>query len=154
MRKFGLVGVTVALVAAVSGCVASSEAGFSVISADGFPEMVGTVVDFEVEDQRGSGCFFLETDEGALYWVIWPEGAEQAFVRPPKDYDSGSVKLADGTVIDIGDRIELVGQAQTRNELPDGDNPDSMWGAFAGFCFNAPVADDEVFRAAEAQPVE
>jgi hypothetical protein len=139
MRKFGLVGVTVALVAAVSGCVASSEAGFSVISADGFPEMVGetttvvgTVVDFEVEDQRGSGCFFLETDEGALYWV----------------------KLADGTVIDIGDRIELVGQAQTRNELPDGDNPDSMWGAFAGFCFNAPVADDEVFRAAEAQPVE
>ena len=150
----------VIVVSVFTGCGGTEGmAGNHPISADGFPPLEGqlatiegTIFDPDIDDELGSGCFFLKTDDARFYWVIWPEDSAQDFAEEDmRDYYSGYVKLPNGTAVNVGDRVELTGQAQTRRDLPQGDNSDSMWGALAGFCLGNDVDDEEIFRAGEAR---
>ena len=74
---------------------------------------------------------------------MWPPGA----IYESTDRDRSNIKLADNTRIHSGDRIDVVGELITRSGLPQGGNPDSAWGSFAGFCLGGDKEDAEILRA-------
>ncbi|NHB85081.1 hypothetical protein G7085_11920 [Tessaracoccus sp. HDW20] len=123
---------------ALSAC-AGTEAGFDV-TADHLPPMTGPTSTFAgtVVDP-GNGCLKLEEDDGALHWLIWPEGTR---------WEAPHMILPDGAHVTTGDRIDVTGQTLVRSELPDGDNPDGKWGSQSGFCLGPAVKADEILRAA------
>ncbi|MGC3994705.1 MAG: hypothetical protein QM779_11430 [Propionicimonas sp.] len=134
------------LVIATTGCglVPSSLAGNHPVSSDGFPPIGPTTTVSGVVVNLDNGCIVLATDvnPGQL-WVVWPPGATYHAL----DEHTNEIRLADGTQVQDGARIEIVGQLITRADLPDGGNSDSMWGSHAGFCLGATTKDPEIVRA-------
>lgn len=72
--------------------------------------------------------------------MVWPEGSQ-------RESEGSGLSLADGQMVRTGDDVEVIGQLQTRSALPDGEDPESSWGALAQFCLGAAVVEDELIRA-------
>lgn len=80
-------------------------------------------------ESPGNGCVAIRPDTGGnTLWVVWPEGTSA---------DDDGVVWPSGKRSIPGDSITLTGYVTTRNALPSGDDPDSMWGSKAGFCIEA-----------------
>ena len=131
---------------ALVGCgpVGGAIAGNWPVSSDGFPpigsmtSVTGTVTNLV------NGCLMLDTGAGsAPLWVVWPAGATYVAV----DEDTNRIRLADGTMVDVDDRVTISGQLISRSDLPDGATADSMWGSHAAFCLGSEEHAVEILRA-------
>ncbi len=146
-RHLLLTAGSVAVCLIAGGCNDSST-GFDTISSDGLgvvdaeTELIGTVVD-------DRGCFkFREEGSDQALWLLWPEGTKSV-------NDNRSVRTRAGTEFSPGDIIVVDGVLLGREGLPDGSNPDSMWGSYARFCLGADESqDDEILRAVTVEHVE
>ncbi|MFV0451763.1 MAG: hypothetical protein ACK5LS_05870 [Propioniciclava sp.] len=126
----------------LSAC-SGGDLGFTTISADRFPPIGPTVTLSGVVDVRFNGCIHLQTGTEAP-WVVWPPGAEQM-----SDAQGAAIRLADGTILRHDSPVDIEGEVMTRAGLPEGGDPDSMWGAYSGFCLGTEINNDrEILRAA------
>lgn len=129
----GVVAVATALTLAACGTGGaedefgeSSEAGFGVAQLQSADQVEGVR-----EPIRGTvsvasnGCLRLLIDDGTAPWIVWPPGSELA--------DNGGV-VADGSRYYDGDVLVGAGILVDLADLPDGDNPDSYFSSFGGYC--------------------
>ncbi len=129
----GVVAVAVALALAACGSGGiedefeeSGEAGFGVAQLQSADQVEGVR-----EPIRGTvsvasnGCLRLLIDDGSSPWIVWPPDSELA--------DNGGV-IADGSRYYDGDVLVGAGVLVDLADLPDGDNPDSYFSAFGGYC--------------------
>lgn len=72
-----------------------------------------------------NGCLRLLMDDGASPWIVWPPGSDLA--------DNGGVQ-ADGSRYYDGDALVGAGVLVALSDLPGGDNPDSYFSSFGGYC--------------------
>lgn len=127
----------------VTGCgLVTGQAGFSRISSEGFDPIGPTSTYVGVVALRDNGCIFLDSDD-ASRWVVWPPGA----TYESTDQDDSSIRLFDGTKVEPGDHVQITGELLTISDLPEGANPDSMWGAHSRFCFLNTEGESEILRA-------
>ncbi|MFT4296598.1 MAG: hypothetical protein QM582_14415 [Micropruina sp.] len=110
------------MVAVTSGC--SFGVGQVSVSSDGFDPAGPTSAYSGTVEARDNGCVFLSVN-GTPIWMVWPPGAAYESTGESQS----NIRLADGTRIFHGDRIDVMGELITRSRLPQGDNIDSQWGS-------------------------
>jgi hypothetical protein len=116
-----------ALAFGIARGVADSEAGLGIPtenlverSPTGAAPITGSV------HVAGNGCFHLDADDGARYFIVWPEGFRQ---------DSAEVVAPDGTRYGDGDPLSATGWIRDADEVvAAADGPDGYMGAIVGFC--------------------
>lgn len=135
MRSTKTLGVLAAVAAALllCSCSASDEGGFGLptLAADAAGDALRAAGAMAADLEGslvvgGNGCFRWSSDDGADgAWVVWPRGWKQ---------DADHVVTDSGQT--IGDGASLVGNGAriALADLPDGDDADSYFGAFGGFC--------------------
>ncbi len=113
-----------------TGC-SNDLAGDTPIAADGIPKLAGELTSVEgVVKLMDNGCWELRDVNDHQRWIIWPSGT--------KPIEGGAaVRLPNGDTITPDERITVEGQFFSRTDLPQGDNPDSMWGSKATYCLGA-----------------
>lgn len=77
---------------------------------------------------RGDGCFTWSGESGDGAWIVWPDAADA-----DRD-DGGRVVLAGGEVVSDGSALSAEGALIALDDLPEGGNQDSYFGAYGGFC--------------------
>ncbi|MDT0157199.1 hypothetical protein Q9R19_06120 [Microbacterium sp. ARD32] len=75
-----------------------------------------------------SGCFHWSGDIGDGAWIVWPDSARL------DDADGARVVLENGEVIAAGSTLSGFGAIIALEDLPQGDERDSYFGSFGGFC--------------------
>lgn len=132
-----LVATVIVAVSVLTGCATSGadEAGYglgSLAAQDAHAALDRAGV--TAEELRGTllvrpdGCFTWSGDEGDGAWIVWPDSAV------PDPDDGGRVVLPGGPVVSDGSTLSGQGSLVTLADLPEGDNPDSYFGSYGGFC--------------------
>jgi hypothetical protein len=111
--------------------VADSEAGLGIPtenlverSPTGAAPIAGSV------HVAANGCFHLDADDGARYFLVWPEGFRQ---------DAAEVVAPNGARYGGGDALSGTGWIRDADEVvAAADGPDGYMGSVLGFC-----ADEE-----------
>lgn len=138
MRTGGVLATVIVVGSMLVGCGAtngSDEGGFglgTLTAEDGLSAFARAGVTPErlrgTLTVRDDGCFTWSGESGDGAWIVWPDAAE------PDGDDGGRVVLDGGEVVSDGSALSALGAQIALDDLPEGGNPDSYFGAYGAFC--------------------